>query len=194
MSIPSDKQDWYSRFVESYGPSFRIDINNPQMGYGGAEVYSLYAVTESNEKSSISFDQSGKLKIHSDLTIEIVAGEKNTPKNEEILIHSRNGNITIKADKNGAIKISGKNITIEADYDLELTAGNDIKLRAGNYITQNSNSNLISAFDGNGIPKQLTFLSRVFDGISGIDGGIPIGEDLVEELAITVAKKVNPFN
>lgn len=186
MAIPTDKQDWYSRFVESYGPSFRIDINNPQQGSGGAEVYSLYGFTSSNEKSSISFDQNGKLKLHSDLTIEIVAGEKNSPKDEEILIHSRNGNITIKADKNGAIKISGKNITIEADYDLELSAGNDIKIRAGNIISQNSNVNTLSALAGNAIPPEITFINRVFE-------GTPIGSDVLKELVNTVAPKVNPF-
>jgi len=38
-------QNWYQRFVESYGPNFRIDINNPQMGYGGTNVYDIYGVT-----------------------------------------------------------------------------------------------------------------------------------------------------
>ena len=192
--ISTDKQDWYSRYFESY-PSFRIDVSNPQQGEGGAEVWSMYGYTASLEKSSISFDQNGKLKLHSDLTIEIVAGSKSFPQNEEILIHSRNGNITIKADKNGAIKISGKNITIEADYDLELTAGNDIKMRAGNIISQNSNVNYSSAHSGNAIPPQLTFLHRVFD-LSEIDPelGVEVGEDVLAALVNTVVDKVNPFS
>jgi len=199
MAQPTEEQDWYSRFVESYGPSFRIDISNPELGEGGAEVYSMYGFTASNEKSSISFDHNGKLKLHSDLTIEIVAGEKNSPQDEEILIHSRNGNITIKADKNGAIKISGKNITIEADYDLELSAGNDIKMRAGNQIIRSSTVDNFFALKGNAIPTDLDWLGRVWNGTdgNGTEEGptpVPIGLDVLGvEFIHTVAKKVNPF-
>ena len=70
------EQNWYRRFVESYGPNFRIDINNPQMGYSGAHVYDIYGVTDQDEKANISLDHNGKLKFNSDRTIEIVAGEQ----------------------------------------------------------------------------------------------------------------------
>ena len=102
------------------------------------------------------------------------------------MITTASGNITIKADKNGAIKISGKNITIEADYDLELSAGNDIKMRAGNQIIRSSTVDNFFALKGNAIPKEIDWLYRVWN-------GTPIGDDVIGEIVNTVAEKVNPF-
>ena len=161
---PLENQNWYRRFVESYGPTFRIDINNPQMGYGGADVYTMYGVTDQDKKSSISFDQNGKLKINSDISIEIVAGEKAGDKSEDILIHSRRGNVTITADRNGAIKISGANITVEASGDLNLSAGNDVVVNAGNIFRVEGNGAELNALTGNLTPPELTFLFQVFQG------------------------------
>ena len=42
---PFDKQNWQNRSVQSFGPKFRIDMGNPQMGLNGTEVYNIYAVT-----------------------------------------------------------------------------------------------------------------------------------------------------
>ena len=46
---PFDKQNWQGRSLTSFGPKFRIDMNNPQMGCNGTEVYNLYAVTNNND-------------------------------------------------------------------------------------------------------------------------------------------------
>ena len=197
--IPTDKQDWYSRYCEAF-PSFRIDVSNPQQGEGGPEVWTMYGYTASLEKSVISYDHNAKLKVHSEGTIEIVGGQKvSTEQEETILITTATGNITIKADKNGAIKISGKNITIEADYDLELSAGNDIKMRAGNQIIRSSTVDNFFALKGNAIPTDLDWLGRVWNGTdgNGTEEGptpVPIGLDVLGvEFIHTVAKKVNPF-
>lgn len=160
---PLEEQNWYARFVESYGPTFRIDINNPQMGYGGEDVYTLYGVTKKNDRSSISFDQSGKLKINSDLTLEIVAGEKNSSKGEDILIHSRNGSISITADKNGNIKISGQNVTVESDYDMDFIAGSDINFNGANFNV-NANGLFVQGLTGNLLPPEMQFTALVFTG------------------------------
>ena len=32
-------QNWEQRVVDSRGPKFRLDVNNPQMGADGANVY-----------------------------------------------------------------------------------------------------------------------------------------------------------
>lgn len=161
---PLEKQNWYRHFVESYGPTFRIDIGNPQMGYGGPDVYTMYGVTDQDRKSSIGFDQNGKLKINSDVSIELVAGEFNSDKSEDILIHSRRGNVTITADRNGTIKIAGANITIEASGDLNLSAGNDIVANAGNIFRIEGNGAEINGLTGNLVPPEMTFLFQVFQG------------------------------
>ena len=87
------EQNWYRRFVESYGPNFRIDINNPQMGYSGAHVYDIYGVTDQDEKANISLDHTGKLKFHSDRTIEIVAGEQRIHDVEVLTRHGPRGRV-----------------------------------------------------------------------------------------------------
>ena len=161
---PLEKQNWYRHFVESYGPTFRIDIGNPQMGYGGADVYTMYGVTDQDKKSSIGFDQNGKLKINSDVSIELVAGEFNGDKSEDILIHSRRGNVTITADRNGTIKIAGANITIEASGDLNLSAGNEVTIESGNLLKINGNGAEITGLTGNLVPPEKQFLFRVFKG------------------------------
>ena len=161
------EQNWYRRFVESYGPNFRIDINNPQMGYSGAHVYDIYGVTDQDEKANISLDHNGKLKFHSDRTIEIVAGEQQSrdgKRDVDILIHTRNGDVAITASKNGEIRIGGKNIIVDADDELTLKAGNEIKLQSDNAIQLNTNSLDTTALQGNLAPTALKFGSRVFAG------------------------------
>jgi hypothetical protein len=161
---PAEKQNWYAHFVESYGPTFRIDIGNPQMGYGGSDVYTMYGVTQQDQKSAIGLDQNGKLKIHSDVSIELVAGELNGSKSEDILIHSRRGNISITADRTGTIKIKGSHIVLEADGDLDLIAGNDIVASAGNIFRIQGNGADIEGLTGNLVPPEKQFLIQVFKG------------------------------
>ena len=43
------EQNWAARDIDSRGPKFRIDTNNPQMGSDGANVYLMYAVTDNKE-------------------------------------------------------------------------------------------------------------------------------------------------
>ena len=162
---PAEKQDWFARFVESYGPNFRIDINNPQMGIGGEDVYRLYGVTDDHKKTSIGLDKSGKLKINSDVSIEMIAGEKGTNKGEDILIHSRRGNVTITADRNGTIKVMGAHVTIESTGDMDIKAANELNVKA-NKLNLNVNGAEAKGMSGNLIPLEKQFIARVFDGIT----------------------------
>lgn len=171
---PSEKQNWYGRFVESYGPTFRIDIGNPQMGYGGEDVYRMYGITKDNKKASIGLDQSGKLKINSDVSIEMVAGEMAGNKGEDILIHSRRGNVTITADRNGTIRIMGSNIAIESTGDLDIKAANELNVDA-HKLNLNVNGADAQGMSGNMIPFEKQFITRVFKGITV--GGI--GLDII---------------
>lgn len=171
-------QNWYRRFVESYGPSFRIDISNPQMGYGGTNVYDIYGVTDQDEKSNISLDNNGKLKIHSDRTIEMVAGEQQSrdgKRDVDILIHTRNGDICITTSKNGDIRIAGKNIVIDADDNLTLKAGNELNITSNNTVNTSANTIAISGSSGNLVPTALKWGSRVF-------AGSKVGADFIEGL------------
>lgn len=162
-------QDWSTRFLKSLGPNFRYEVNNPQMGCGGTDVYRMYGVSSDGSKFSIGADQAGKLKVNSDQSIEIVAGSQASKGGEDVLIASLNGNLSIVADKNGTIKIKGSNILINAESDLDIIAGNDINFKANN-INFNANKMDTEALDGNMIPFSKTWIARVYDGtFVGVD-------------------------
>lgn len=159
-------QDWFTRFVESYGPTYRIDINNPQMGYGGPDVYRMYGVTKDNKKSSIGLDQNGKLKINSDVSIEIVAGEEGQDKGEDILLHSRRGNVTITTSRNGTVRVSGAHIIVDSAGDLTLQASNEMNLNASKINLNPKVGAEIQGLTGNLTPVEKQLLMRVFSGIT----------------------------
>jgi len=159
-------QDWFTRFVESYGPTYRIDINNPQMGYGGPDVYRMYGVTKDNKKSSIGLDQNGKLKINSDVSIEIVAGEEGQDKGEDILLHSRRGNVTITTSRNGTVRVSGAHIIVDSAGDLTLQASNEMNLNASKINLNPKVGAEVQGLTGNLVPVEKQLLTRVFKGIT----------------------------
>lgn len=161
------KKDYNKEFKVIYGPSCRVTVNGQTMGYSGTDVYRLYGATEDNKKFSFGVTQSGKMEINSDMSIEMIAGEENANKGEDILIHSRRGNISITADRNGCIKISGTHIVIAATGDMEISAGNELKLEATKLIID-SNSAQCEAIDGNLAAEGNTFIEQATEGVQAI--------------------------
>ena len=127
-------QNWEQRVVDSRGPKFRLDVNNPQMGADGANVYLMYAVTDNKEKQFSALSESGTYRLHNERTIEVVSGSKNSPSDVGVKISSIKGDITITVVKNGSVRISGNSVTIQADQDIDLKAGRNITLNAGSRI------------------------------------------------------------
>jgi hypothetical protein len=168
------KKDYNKEFKVTYGPSCRVTVNGQTMGYTGTDVYRLYGATDDNKKFSFGVTQSGKMEINSDMSIEMIAGEENSNKGEDILIHSRRGNISITADRNGCIKISGTHIAIEASGDMEISAGNELKLEATKLIID-ANSAQCEAMDGNLAAEGDTFIEKATEGLQGIGGDIVRG-------------------
>ena len=150
-------------FVDSYGPSCRVTMGDQQMGLGGMDVYRVYGVTEDNKKFSFGLNQSGNVELNSDVSISIIAGEENQSKGEDILIHSRRGNISITCDRNGNVKIKGGNVTIEADGDMDIIAGQEIRMKADAIIME-SNTATAEAINGNLAPEGKTFLDKALEG------------------------------
>lgn len=171
---PLKKQNWYERFRESLGPNFSMEVCNPTMGYGGPDVYRLYGITHKEGcGASIGLDEAGLLKINSDRSIEIVAGEKNEADGIDIFIQSRKGSVEIDSD-GAAIRISGKHIILSSDGDLTLDAKGDLNLN-GNHINLNSKISAdIQGLSGNAVPIDKQLLMRVFRGIT--IGGVGVDE------------------
>jgi len=160
----------------SLGPQFRIDINEPISGSDGISVYKLYSYNDSNDVNLMAFTNSGSFKLYNDRSIEIVAGEKNSGKSVDIVIAGVNGDITITAMSNGAVRIKGKNIQIEASEDIDLKAGRNITMNAGSgRILQKANKIDQVGLTGNAV--QNTFGARCF-------AKVPIGAEYINDVFI----------
>ena len=116
------KQNWYTRFVKWFGPSFFIETGNPRVDDGGGAAFTMFGSTKKGSKFSLGMKESGVVQLNADSTLEIVAGEDNNDGGQDILINSRNGAIDIKVTKNGDVRISGSNVSIRADAALNLNA------------------------------------------------------------------------
>ena len=155
-------QNWEQRVVDSRGPKFRLDVNNPQMGADGANVYLMYAVTDNKETQFSALSESGTYRLHNERTIEIVSGSKNDPSDVGVKISSVKGDITITVVKNGSVRISGDSVTIQAKQDIDLKAGRNITLNAGMGILLRGVKVQARGLIGNLVGKTAgTWLSRI---------------------------------
>jgi hypothetical protein len=156
-------QNWEARDIWSLGPKFRIDLNNPQMGSNGTNVYAFYGVTDNNDVNLVGLTESGSYRIYNDRHIEIIAGNKESSDGIDIVIAGMNGDVTITAMRNGAVRIKGKNIMIDADEDVDIKAGRNITLNSGSgRILLKSNKADVDALTGNLVKE--TFGTQVFSG------------------------------
>jgi hypothetical protein len=162
---PFDKQNWQGRSLASFGPKFRIDMNNPQMGCNGTEVYNLYAVTNNNDVCLTGLAEGGNYRIYNDRSIEIIAGQKSESNGVDIIISGRNGDVCITAEKNGRVRIRAQNIMIDADEDVDIKAGRNITLDSGSgRILLKANKADCDALTGNLAPKSTNWGAQVFSG------------------------------
>ena len=120
--------------------------------------------------------EDGKVQVNADVSIEMVAGQKNNPKGTDILIHSRNGTIDIAVNKNGAVRIRGDNITLQASNQIKLSS-RAIRMEASDEISLQAPKVWSRGKKGNLVPK--TFMQSVafgsFIGADSIGGFLEKG-------------------
>lgn len=162
---PFKKQNWQRRSICSFGPKARTDMCNPQMGLDGTDVYSSYFVTDKNEINLCGLSEGGLSKIYSDGPLEIIAGQKSKSTGVDIVITGKNGDVWITAERNGEIRIRGKNIILDADENIELSAGKDINIKAsaGRVLLKATEAS-VDALLGNLPPLPMTFGGVCFKG------------------------------
>lgn len=179
--------NWEDRSIFSLGPRFRIDVTNPQMGLSGSDVYNVYAVTDNNDVSLTGMTEGGIYRIYNDRCIEIIAGVKNQESpGVDIVISGKNGDICITAEKNGKVRIKGKNIMIEADEDVDIKAGRNVNLMSGSgRVLLKGNKIDRSALTGNFIDNP--FGQRVFSGSF-------VGGNLIKDAFVGGISQVTGFN
>ena len=172
---PFDKQNWQGRSITSFGPKFRLDMNNPQMGCNGTDVYNLYGVTNNNDVQVTGLTEGGSYRIYNDRSIELIAGQKSESNGVDIIISGRNGDVCITAEKNGRVRIRAQNIMIDADEDVDIKAGRNIILESGSgRVLIKANKADCDALDGNLAPKGTSFGEIVF-------AGTYVGSDIITQ-------------
>ena len=187
-------QNWYKRFKKSFGPGLYIESDNPTEGVGGKDAFRLFSSTNKGEKFTLGMKGDGKVQMNADVSIEMVAGAKNNPKGTDILIHSRNGTIDIAVNKNGAVRIRGDNIQLQASNSIKLSsreirmeASDEISLQAPKVWSRGKKGNLVpktwmqSITTGSFIGKDSigSFLQKGLKEAAGIVDGL---DDLAPEL------------
>ena len=162
-------QNWEGRVVDTYGPKYSLDVNNPQMGEKGTNVFLQRATTDNEVRQFCALDESGKYMMHNEGDVEIVAGKKG---NGELGINitSQKASIAITCTGDGDILIKGSSVVIQAREDIALKAGRNISLNAPQAI--NLSANKVQANGGSGnIMKAIfhvmgggggSFVGRVF--------------------------------
>ena len=146
------KQNWYKRFKKSFGPGLYIETDNPTEGVGGKDAFRLFSSTNKGEKFTLGMKGDGKVQVNADVSIEMVAGAKNNPKGTDILIHSRNGTIDIAVNKNGAVRIRGDNIQLNASNLIKLSS-REIRMEAADEISLQAPKIWSRGKKGNLVPK-----------------------------------------
>ena len=164
--------NWEKRSLHSFGSNFRIDVCNPQTTTAGSQIYEIYGVTDKEEDVNlVGLGENGNFHIYNDRTIEIVGGQKATSSGVDILIQGKNGDVCINADRNGRVRIRGKNITIQADEDVDIVAGRNVNLKSGSGRTLISGNTLEkTGLQGNLLEPAAQWATRVFE-----NTGLPAG-------------------
>tara|TARA_B100000003_G_scaffold193626_1_gene194227 strand:+ start:11499 stop:12104 length:606 start_codon:yes stop_codon:yes gene_type:complete len=168
-------QNWEKRQYISYSPQFRIDVNNPQVGYNGAGVYDLYGTNDVGDVSLCGMLQGGIYRLYNDKTIEIIAGNKSERGGVDICITGMKGSVLITAMENGDVRIAGKDIILEAKQDIKLKAGGNITVDAGNKFDVKAKEAYCEAPHSYGPDciatevNKMTFLNQVYAGLAAED-------------------------
>ena len=163
------EKNYGARDIDSRGKSFRIDVNNPEEGQSGPEMFKIIGETPDGNIFTQSLAANGLLRITNEGTTEIVGGSKNEPDGVDIRIYASKGSIAINADK-GNLQIKGKNIFFETPGTFNVLAQ---KIQLGNSMTRSINlqgfDTQLQSQDGNIKTKGANGLLDFFKSLLGLD-------------------------
>ena len=180
--MSEQKKNYARRVIDCRGPHFRIDSGHPQVGASGAEVFKIYATNDNDDVFLIDHTQGGLSRIFADRTIEVRAGDKNSPGKLDIRISAASGNIAVNAD-NGLLNCSAKNVMVKATQDLDLNAGRNVNITAGSgRVHLKGNTCSASGKRGNLIHKSFGLAmfagsyvpNNILQAAFGADASVPI--------------------
>ena len=76
MTSAAENQNWQKRQYDSYGPHFRIETANPELGVSGNIAYNLYGYADSGDTANLGLKGNGLFDIFADQCITIDGGAK----------------------------------------------------------------------------------------------------------------------
>ena len=145
MTTPAENQNWQKRQYDSFGPHFRIETANPELGLVGNVAYNLYGYSDSKDVSNLGMMGDGKFQIMADQCITIAGGASVDGGGLCVNIVGTKGDVAISAEKNGDVRIKGRNIFLDASENIELTTGGKIELDSAELLATTQNTTRIHA-------------------------------------------------
>ena len=145
MTTAAENQNWQKRQYDSYGPHFRIETANPELGVCGNIAYNLYGYADSGDTSNLGLKGNGQFDIFADQCITIDGGAKVDGGGVCVNIIGSRGDIAITAMDNGDVRIKGRNIIIDADENIEMLAGGKVSIDSAEIEAVNQNTTRINA-------------------------------------------------
>ncbi len=145
MTSAAENQNWQKRQYDSYGPHFRIETANPELGVCGNVAYNLYGYADSGDTANLGLKGNGLFDIFADQCITIDGGAKVEGGGVCVNIIGSKGDIAITAMENGDVRISGRNIILDADENIEMTAGGKVEIDSAELLATKQNTTRINA-------------------------------------------------
>ena len=145
MTTAAENQNWQKRQYDSFGPHFRIETANPELGVCGNVAYNLYGYADSGDTSNLGLMGNGQFNIFADQCITIDGGAKVDGGGLCVNIIGSRGDIAITAMNNGDVRIKGRNIIIDADENIEMLAGGKVSIDSAEIEAVNQNTTRINA-------------------------------------------------
>ena len=162
--MAEEKNNWEGRQYDSFGPHFRIDSGNPQLGYNGTVVYDLLGSGADGNTSTVGMTQGGLFHMYNDQCIEIIGCNKVDGGGVCVNITGANGDVTITAMSSGDVRVTGQNIILDADKNIEINAGGDFRVTAENTINMVSTNMYLTAPYGKIRVREVGWMGGVFAG------------------------------
>ena len=145
MTTAAENQNWQKRQYDSFGPHFRIETANPELGVCGNVAYNLYGYADSGDTSNLGLMGNGQFNIFADQCITIDGGAKVDGGGVCVNIIGSRGDIAITAMDNGDVRIKGRNIIIDANENIEMLAGGKVSIDSAEIEAVNQNTTRINA-------------------------------------------------
>ena len=145
MTTPAENQNWQKRQYDSFGPHFRIETANPELGLVGNVAYNLYGYSDSKDVSNLGMMGDGQFQIMADQCITIAGGASVDGGGVCVNIVGSKGDVTITAMKSGDVKIRGNNILLDARENIEFSCGGKVSIDSAELVATTQNTTRINA-------------------------------------------------